>query len=274
MFMITKNKKKELGFELKTRRDEILTYFRALFHKSIPAGSKFIIFANYRTGSSVLGNLLNCHPEVTCDGEIFLEFLQYLNFKKVLFPHLYMKGIHIGCKTSTYGCSVKLDEVNKVLGIIHGSPKQFMVNLNENGWKIVHLKRLNLLRQAISNITAHERNQWHNTPERPLNRIKIYIDCDRLINTLRWMVRDAAKEEEVLSGIPHMTLVYENDLLNTKQHQITSDSVFNYLGLPPVAVETSMRRTSSDKLSDFVLNYEEVAKLITNTEYARYLEES
>ncbi len=272
--MIAKNKKKKSGFELKTRCDEILTYFRALFHKSIPSGSKFIIFANYRTGSTLLSNLLKCHPEVTCDGEIFLKFLRYLNFKKVLFPHLYMKGMHIGCKSSTYGCSVKLDEVNKVLGIIHGSPKQFMVNLIENGWKIVHLKRLNLLRQAISNITAHERNQWHNTLEKPLNRIKIYIDCDRLINTLRWMERDAVKEEEVLDGTPHMTLVYENDLLNTKQHQITADIVFNYLGLPSVAVETSMRRTSSDKPSDFMQNYEEVAKLITNTEYSRYLEES
>ncbi len=130
--MNTKNKKKMPGFELKLRQDGIFTYIRALFHNSIPAGSKFIIFANYRTGSSLLRNLLNCHPEVTCDEEIFLKFLRYLNFKKVLFPHLYMKGMHIGCKTSTYGCDVKIDQVNKVVGKIHGSPKQFMVNLNKN----------------------------------------------------------------------------------------------------------------------------------------------
>jgi len=86
------------------------------------------------------------------------------------------------------------------------------------------------------------------------------------------MESNAVKEEEVMDGIPHLNLVYESDLLDRKQHQITCNNVFNYLGLPSAPVETEMKRTSSDKLSDYIGNYEEVAKIIRKTNYVRYLD--
>lgn len=127
------DRNEKLGAELITRCDEISIYYRALFDLLVPSANKFVIFADYRTGSALLSNLLNCHPEVKCDGEIFGRYLKCIISKKVLFPHLYMKGLHLKSSANTYSCNLKLDEIIKILSIFHGSPRYFIQKLYRKG---------------------------------------------------------------------------------------------------------------------------------------------
>ncbi len=259
MNLVSELKKRSLE-----RVNEFYVYILPIIKGSYNPDKKFIIFAQSRTGSRLLGDLLNDHPEIHCDREIFMN-------KNLLFPELYLRRLSTRDTKKVYGCQIKLYQLTEYQNI---DAAKFLLCLHENRWKIIYLERKNLLRQSISDMIAAIRNEYCDTAENPLKNSKFYIDCDELITGIEYRERQLIEEKKLLKKLPHIMFIYEDDLLTAEEHQKCSDSVFNYLGLPSVAVETSMRRTSSDKLSDFVQNYEEVAKLITNTEYSRYLEES
>jgi len=255
------------------RREELFTYIQYFLKRPNLPNNKFFIFAHYRAGTNLLRDLLNSHPEIYCDEEIFNPFM-LPRPRKVLFPYLYMKSKSMKVNIDMYGCNLKLDQLSKILIYsIHGDPEKFIFNLCEKGWKIIYLTRHNILRQAISNQAAYSRQQWIATRDNPIGDSKIHIDCGQLLNEMRWISDTSGKEENIFRKLPHIKLTYENDLFNEEHHQDTLNRIFDYLGLPPVPVKTDMMRTSCNKLSDFIQNYEELANIIHTSEYARYLEE-
>lgn len=80
-------------------------------------------------------------------------------------------------------------------------------------------------------------------------------------------------EKQILDDlkIPYITIVYEEDLLPGDKQQKTMDIIFDYLDLPSVSVRTNLVRTTSDNMSDFIENYEEVVNIISQTKYAEFL---
>jgi len=265
-------KKSKIKYEYMTRCMEMKYYINALIKTTNANSYRFVIFANRRTGSHLLTDLLNCHPEVTCEAEVFDPFMK-LRFKKVLFPNLYIKGRNSKYNTSTYGFNLKIYQLAEFLNIFHGDPRKFIINLYENGWKIIYIKRLNIIRQSISQITAEVRNHWHDQPHRPLIRSKVKIEPDTLICEIKASEKMLAEEEEILQVIPHLRMVYENDLLRAEYHQKTADMVFEYLGLSSEPVKAKLKKVSSHNLSDYIENYGDVVEVVNKTKYAKFLEQ-
>ena len=227
---------------------------------------KFIVFAHFRSGSGLLCDLLNLHPDIHCDYEILYPFLA--SQMKPNFLLLFIKGLIARTEAKIYGCGLKLDQLNSV----HQNPRQFMQDRYHEGWKIIYLKRFNILRAAISNFIAAQRQQYSLPKDSPAKLAKTYIECDELLNLLNWYGRIADQEAEVLAVIPHLKLGYEADLLEASRHQQTLDRIFDYLGVATAPVQAKSRRTSRDHLSDYIENYEEIVKFVRQTNYARYLD--
>ncbi len=259
--------------ELRTRLKEIFTYFCASLQASNLPETKFIIFAHWRTGSNLLADLLNSHPDITCESEILLPFI-LSRVRKVIFPYLYIKGRSVRAKTKVYGFNLKLYQLNDLLTKFHGDPKSFMLSLHKKGWKIIHLKRINALKQTISFLIADKSKQWHHFANKPLTYPRVNINCESLIKKIRRIEKFLAEEEIILKDIPHITVIYENDLLRSKDHQGTLDKIFKYLNLSSMPVKTKFKRVSSDAMSNYIENHEEVVKVVSNTEYARFIEDS
>jgi hypothetical protein len=78
-------------------------------------------------------------------------------------------------------------------------------------------------------------------------------------------------DEKVIKEIPHYYVDYDDDLLKSEKHQVTMDKIFEYLGLPSCQVNTRFVRLTSDKISDFVENYQDMKESLANTKYARFL---
>ncbi|BAQ61467.1 hypothetical protein GM3708_1873 [Geminocystis sp. NIES-3708] len=95
------------------RKNELSDYIKFFVNESNILEKKFIVFAHYRTGSTLLANLLNCHPDIFCDGEIFLKFIN-VHFKKVFFPCIYAESQSLKSNKKNYGCDVKLDQLVKI----------------------------------------------------------------------------------------------------------------------------------------------------------------
>lgn len=259
-----------LGTAPAVRTNELRCYLRCMKSGGFLPERKFVIFAHYRTGSTLLQSLLNSHPAVWCERELFLDFVQ-VRFKKVLFPYQYVKANLRGSSMDVGGFVLRLSQLERILTPLHGTPEDFLRRLDTEGWKIIHLRRENHLRQAMSNVAGILRGQSHISVERPMEKTNVRVDPGDLIKTIHWMESVSEKEDRLMRRFEHLTVVYEQDLLDAGKHQETADRIFNYLGLDSSPVRSKYKRISSDDLFGPIVNAAEIEELIRNSRYSAYL---
>jgi hypothetical protein len=261
--------------QLPMKCDEFKAYFRALRSPSSRDKPKFLLLAGYRSGSTLLADLLNCHPAIFCDGEIFLKFCKPRFSRlsaKLLSPHLYIKGcVDFSQSNTWYGFDLKISQLETVhFEPLHGALRQQLSDLHRDNWRIIYLRRDNLYRQAVSNLLARSRNQWSANGSTKLSLVR--IEPRHLLNELIWFEKQAILEQHALQHLPHLTVLYECDLRRAGNHQAAADKVFRYLGLETCPVQTSLHRTTAESLADDIQNYDEIVRFIGQTKYAHYLE--
>ncbi|OAD19126.1 hypothetical protein THIOM_005255 [Candidatus Thiomargarita nelsonii] len=244
---------------------EILCYMLAWLKKDNMPCQKFIIFCSPRVGSGLLSGLLNLHPDIHVDDVI----LSHNRVKKLFFPIRYIKGYSLAFEKPVYG--FKIHPAN--LAYQKLDAQKFLLKLHQAGWKIIHMKRANIVRQQISLMIATQRNQWIDTVENSLKNSKYYINIEEFIKKIQRQETHLFNEKKVLEQIPHITITYEDDLLIAGQHQKTADRVFEYLGIESIPVKTQFKRTTTDKLSDFIENYEEIVSVLCQTKYAKFIDD-
>lgn len=226
----------------------LFIYIRSLFRFREPK-IKFIIFCQGRTGSTLLVDLLNSHPEIECDSEILIH--------RALFPHRLIKGFSTVSPHKVYGFKLKIYQLKRKQKI--RDIKGFMQKLHQDRWKIIYLERGNLFRQALSNFYASFRDEFHlRKSDGSHTFVKMHIDCDQLIDSIKKRKQYLVAERKVLSEIPHLRINYERDLLRTDCHPRTLNKLFDFLGVSRVPVKTQMLRISKDDLSDMIVNLDEV----------------
>lgn len=231
--------------------------------------NKFVIYTRGRTGSTVLTDLINCHPDIFCDVEIF-NFIYSNN--KVAFPLKYIdscsKRASIYGKT-VYGFKVKISQ----LSIEHkySDYEQILSELNRKNWKFIYLKRENYLRHKLSNLLITETNVYHLKENDEPYKKKIKVDCDLLMKAIKFGEEVEMLEKRSLKNIPYLEIIYEKDLFDKSNHQETANRIFEYLGLKTCNVYTDYKKVTPDNLEDSILNFEELYNYFKNTEYIEYL---
>lgn len=252
--------------QLKKIYNEVSAYLRALLKKDMH-DNKFIIFSQVRTGSHLLTDLLNCHPDIFCAGEIFHHDAVRA---KLFFPMLYIKGRIVRFEKRFHGFQSKPYQIKRQ----HSDQKESLTIFHKNGWKIIHLQRRNILRQQVSGMLAQQRQQWNTTKENPFVKSKFIIDSKKLIKEIQQGENSTLQDKEMLATLPYyLEVIYEDDLLNSEQHQKTADRVFEYLGIDSVPVKAKLIKASTDRLSDSIENYDEIVSSISKTKYAKFLDE-
>jgi hypothetical protein len=221
--------------------------------------SRFLIFAQGRTGTWLMTHFLNDHPAIQCDKEILMS--------RKLAPLRYMAARSRLCGGKVYGCHV---QINQLLAAQRVEPRAFLRQVAEEGWRILYLKREDIVRQSISTIIATRRRQWYVYDLETLDRQPISIPPAELMAWLERRVVHYRLEAECLQALPHLTISYESDLRDAATHQATMDRVFGYLGLPTLPVRAQTRRLSDDCLRDSVANFDDLLGVIRRSGYARY----
>ena len=240
-------------------------YFYIQFFRKNMTNRKFVIFGQGRTGSFLVRTLLNCHPQIVCQGEIFSRY-----YLKVFMPKFFLQGITKSFSDKVYGFDLQPNHLtfHQIKG------KLFLSYLHDNGWKIIYLKRKNLFHQKISAIIAIQQNKWHywKNDTKISNFTKIYLDSNEIIKELENKRLDYIKEQEMLESLPYLEITYEDDLSTVAQHQATANKIFTYLNLPSVLVKTNLQKEPY-KISEIIANYEQLYDLLSQTQYAAFLEE-
>jgi hypothetical protein len=223
-----------------------------------------------RSGSTLLNDLLNSHPQIYCEGEVFNTDT------KLFLPSRYLEARSIQAQKPVYGCKMTTWQLRTKQKLKNS--QRFMSDLYRGGWKIMYLKRQNILRQALSIMVlehrqalGHPKAFQHDPSQGPLKLNKLHVDPKDLIRRLEGRERELQEAQQLLSATPHLSLVYEEDLLTPENHQRTANRVFEYLDLSPTTVKTRLAKIGKDKLADMIGNYDEVTAALMGTKYADML---
>ncbi len=221
---------------------------------------RFVIFAQGRSGSTLLTELLNSHPRIFCADEILTWHRRY--------PAVYAKACSVGHRADIYGFKVKLYQLTDAQRM--DQPGDFLRRMHGEGWSVVHLHRRNVLRQALSAMIAERRDVYHlavgASGPRPVR-----IDPDELLARTAQRVRFGDAERAALDGVPHLSLVYEDDLLRPERQQQTADRLFDWLRVETAPVAVRLRKIVGGPVSQVVDNHAEVVAAVAGTPYADLL---
>lgn len=242
---------------------EYYTYAVGLSKKLVLPQTKFIILSQGRTGSSLLQSLLDSHPQILCEGELLMYPVSFPNlYIKSMAARQYQKEVAWGFKVKPYHLTgTQKRDLNK-----------FICDFYAEGWKIIRLERKDIFRQTISGIIGKYRNTWVITSENSkLNKTKIKIDTDQVIEWMEGKLKQKKWENEALDGLHYLNISYEDDLDDSENHQTTCDRICNHLKLPEKTIQTKLKKTTSRDLREEIENYDEVIERLKDTEYAQFL---
>lgn len=223
--------------------------------------TNFIITYHDRSGSHLLVSLLNSHPEVYCEGEVFnklnetecnLYFQKYLNSEQ---------------------------RRNKTKGF--KMPYSFQTSRRNNIWhkskgntqfKIIHLSRSNLLRAYISNEIAKKTAVWYGgrSKQPNLNEKIIKLNAKDCLLWINSTLRQQKKSEYDFRHHISFTLTYENFLFDDNK----INELFKFLGVDPNhKASTPLKKQNPEPLNQLISNYEEFKNDFENSEWADFLDE-
>lgn len=231
--------------------------------------SKFLIYTRGRTGSTVLTDLLNCHSDIFCDVEIF-NFLY--SGSRIKFPEIYIKSCSKRAAKhgkTVYGFKVKIAQLRYEHE--YDNYEEILKKLYKEGYKFIYLKRDNYFRHKLSNIISAQTKIFHLKNGDKNSPLKVKVDCEQLMEGIKYGEVVNKTEEQNLKDIDHITITYEDDLIENSKHQEAADKIFGYLGLESVKVRTDLMRIVPEDLEEIILNYNEVYDYFKNTEYIKYL---
>lgn len=262
-------------YPLKTRILRAILKFRMRLSELVAYGAfwflpeprkghhKVFIFGQGRTGSTLLESLISSGINFTPRGEILspamiiiLRPLEYVLGRYKLANENFI--FHVKPYHFFRGRKKRID------------PKAFISALQKRGWKMIYLRRENKLMHGLSNIVAENRGAYHKMDDRD-ESLLIEIDMDKLERYVTNRIINSEKEIELLAGFDFVEVVYERDLQNAENHQKTADRVFDFVGLPSVAVQTKLRKVNAKSLRETFSNYDELIACVVRNGWTHFL---
>ncbi len=254
------------------KNQQVLNIYRLRYLLNSKLGRperKFVILGMGRNGSTLLTSLINNHPEVYTDSEIFGTYYPSKNH----FPTLFLKSMErkaILNKKLIYGFKLKLGQINRESRI--KDYKMFVEKLHNNGFLFIYLWRQNILRLALSLYRAQEENNYEIKLGQLYKKKKLTIDCRRLEEMISGFEWETKWEQTTFRKFPLLELTYENDLEYPEYHNKTAQKVFSFLGVNTIDVKSTFVKKASHDFKDDIENYDEFLDYYKNSKYANFLD--
>jgi len=229
-----------------------------------------------RSGSTVLGDLLDQHPAVRWLGEIHewrefrdrpappgpgSELLRRLQSRlpavekpvagiEAKFYHLHDHHVALG------------DFLDELRGVGAGH------------CRFIVLRRMNYLRKIVSSLAARQRGQWFARPGQPVPAVRLEINPERvcidgdaqpLLDYLRDWDAQFDQMDAALAGTDALSLCYEDDI--ERDPLAAYRKVCAYLGLPPGSPEVRFHRTTPEPLDEIVTTMPSVRRALAGSGY-------
>jgi LPS sulfotransferase NodH len=229
----------------------------------------FLVLSTIRSGSTHLTRLLNAHPQVVCNGEIFNDSDPDYNWpgyppkstKEMIekafvdFPGKEKDPAAVGCKLTDQP--------------LFGEPTRLADLLALPDMKVIVLQRRNQVECLRSMLQAWDTSAW----QQPTGRPQVPLPP---VTLSPLAVKGFFERAESFYGKcsllipPGQRLWVDYDDLRANQGPVCAQ-LWYHLGVPPVAVEATLDKMEDRPLSETVENYEELQMLFEWTEYGVFL---
>ena len=233
-----------------------------------------------RSGSSVLGSLLNQHPGIFWDYELFspgrTQVIADRGVPSVLmrFPMtvLYLRMLRVGKKG--YGFETQLSQ----LELLDMNLAQYIQRLQRLKFgHFIIIERKNQLRRIVSTVIGRKTLKWHKradeAPSRP-ERITLDTDCLQLGRDPepRRLIFHLQREQERMQGLKQafsdlrvLHLTYEDDIAEDPKQAYRR--VCKYVGVDCHDVSVRFSKTNPYNLRELLINFEEVKNALSGTAF-------
>ncbi|HZN14871.1 MAG TPA: Stf0 family sulfotransferase [Acidimicrobiales bacterium] len=221
---------------------------------------RFVIFSMPRSGSTLLTTLVNSHPLITCDGEVFnLDNQAAGPSRREHAPHAFLEARAAKARlqgAKVYGFKLMSYQMARYL-----SP-DFLLELHQRGFQIIYLWRRDMLSQAISAEQAAA-SAWEVTTDASATFERTAVDPRRVIAGLERCEADLLLCRSQAARLPTIELTYEADLRSPDDRDRTMGRLLGALGVPPAPLTTALiataprdplaRVTNPDEIRDAVV---------------------
>jgi hypothetical protein len=243
--------------------------FARMMGRPKPA-TRFVIFGQGRSGSSLLVDLLNSHPSIVCEGEHFhLDRNVFLGARSML---AYADGRSRKFVTASYGFKFKIYQLPQ-----HGvnDERDFVCKLHAAGWKLIYLWRRNVFRQVLSNFVLERRGTAHLREGQSLdgNLFPFSVDVQMFVHLLNGRAQLLGREREVLADLPFFEVVYERDLADAEKRNESMQKIASFLGVPSAPLSTALRRISRENPREMIANYDELRQAVIDAGHGALVED-
>lgn len=213
---------------------------------------KFIIFTGGRTGSTLLEALINAHPAVHCDGEIYKG--------RMLRPQAFLLSRSRSRQVHAYGFKLLSYQLRDIQTHIQ-EKRAFLARLQAENYKIIYLERENKAYQALSVICAMQKDNWHQTKRQEIK--KFQLSTKRFSEVLLNIESLYEFEQKVLQPLSYFRVSYEQHLANDGKRNQLIQSIYQYLDLPTYQPTIALKKILPLGISHIIENAEEVGNYLT-----------
>ncbi len=265
-------KKTSLKKRMKLFLMELKAYYFHWIKPKPTSQTRVVIFAQGRTGSTLLEDLICSTGYFRRRGELLGGYRN----PYVSYPYPYLSGLSKGSPKENFIFHLKIyhltrDRIRRGKKPIH--PRAFMKKLHEDGWKIIYLKRKNTVRHMFSNFIVGHRRRYDKSDDAEED-IKIQVDMELFEASVEQALDHEREEMQALVGLEYHQLIYEEDLENGDNHQKTVGKILDFFSLKERKAKTVSKRINKKSLEEQILNYEAFYDLLERKGWLKYLHQA
>jgi LPS sulfotransferase NodH len=224
---------------------------RVLLHRN------FLVLSSGRSGSTLLTQLLNSHPQVQCGGELLnREELKNHADKQSLSNYVLANLIPLKFGVSYTGFKL----FNEQLEYSKLSFRSLLHDLKSPS--LIILYRENLLETYVSLKIAFATNVWYSNADQETNQCRIEVNWEEFQEYVETERRRWQKSMSVIAGIDKVFVSFE-DLVENQD--TTMKKLLTFLKLREGNFYAWSRRQNPLPLSDKISNYKDIMAKIRDS---------
>ena len=222
---------------------------------------KFLVVGRARSGTTLLGRLLDAQPDIACTGELLK--------RDVWAPALLIDRVARKSPYAVWGAKVLSYQMVQVHRM--RDPVGFLRGLEGRGFRFIHLVR-DTLPHALSLAVAQASRRFHSDRAKGETVHSVRLDPQDFLARVRWADALLRYEMRVFQEIAHRRLSYEDDLLRPERQAVTISGLCDWFGVPFVPVEAPLSKLLPESPADLVENWDEVAATLRDGGFANLVE--
>jgi hypothetical protein len=214
-----------------------------------PTPSRFVILTAGRSGSTSLCDFLDSHDLVKCQSELLIQ--------KRSRPMTFLCGManYYLRRDICWGFKAKLNQIITTNGL---NERKFLDELVEQHFKIIYLRRENVVRSAISGMLGHQRKgRYHDS-----NSVPEHLDPAGCVWNVRRALKNQAAEESLLENYDYLPISFERHIANSDKSAL-EQLLVDFLQIPAANMATSFGVVNAGSIWDQVENSEEVKQALS-----------